>query len=156
MKDGPQKILTQANKMGIPPVEADPEYPGIPNTSRDLDADALITLGKARVSAINMANTYATIANGGQRADVHVISKVVDSTGEVKYQYKPHTTEAIKPDIDRDVSYCPAAGGPARHRARTPRRSSARRPARRGPRPTTTATSRRRGSSGSPRSWRPP
>jgi len=105
MKNGPQKILTQANKMGIPPVHADQEYPGIPNTSRDLDADALITLGKARVSAINMANTYATIANGGQRADVHVITKVTDSKGEVKYQYKPHTTQAIKPDIDRDVSY---------------------------------------------------
>jgi membrane peptidoglycan carboxypeptidase len=105
MKNGPQKILTQANKMGIPPVHADPHYPGIPNTSRDLDADALITLGKARVSAINMANTYATIANGGQRADVHVITKVTDSKGEVKYQYKPHTTQAIKPDIDRDVSY---------------------------------------------------
>jgi membrane peptidoglycan carboxypeptidase len=52
-----------------------------------------------------MANTYATIANGGQRADVHVISKVVDSKGEVKYRYQPHTTQAIKPDIDRDVSY---------------------------------------------------
>jgi len=91
--------------MGIPPVHADEQYPGIPNTSRDLDADALITLGKARVSAINMANTYATIANGGQRADVHVITKVTDSKGEVKYQYKPHTTQAIKPDIDRDVSY---------------------------------------------------
>ncbi len=105
MKNGPQKILTQANKMGIPPVDQDEQYPGIPDTSRDLDADALITLGKARVSAINMANTYATIANGGQRADVHVISKVVDSKGDVKYEYKPHTTQAIKPDIDRDVSY---------------------------------------------------
>jgi membrane peptidoglycan carboxypeptidase len=105
MKNGPSKILAQANKMGIPPVKAEKEYPGIPNTSRDLDADALITLGKARVSAINMANTYATIANGGQRADVHLISKVTDSTGKVLYQYKPHTTQAIKPDIDRDVSY---------------------------------------------------
>jgi membrane peptidoglycan carboxypeptidase len=104
MKNGPQKILTQANKMGIPPTDADERYPGIPDTSRDLDADALITLGKARVSAINMANAYATIANGGQRADVHVISKVVQD-GQVKYQYKPHTVQAIKPDIDRDVSY---------------------------------------------------
>jgi membrane peptidoglycan carboxypeptidase len=103
--DGPQKILTQATKMGIPPTDADAHYPGIPDTSRDLDADALITLGKARVSAINMANTYATIANGGQRADVHVIKKVTLSDGTVKYQYKPHTTQAIKPDIDRDVSY---------------------------------------------------
>jgi membrane peptidoglycan carboxypeptidase len=50
MQNGPQKILTMANKMGIPPADADPHYPGIPNTSRDLDADALITLGKARVS----------------------------------------------------------------------------------------------------------
>jgi membrane peptidoglycan carboxypeptidase len=105
MQNGPQKILTQAEKMGMPPVKADAHYPGIPDTSRDLDPDALITLGKARISAINMANTYATIANGGQRADVHVITKVTDSTGKVLYQYKPHTTQAIKPDIDRDVSY---------------------------------------------------
>jgi membrane peptidoglycan carboxypeptidase len=94
-----------ANKMGIPPAQPDPHYPGIPSSTQDLQADSLITLGKSRVSAINMANTYATIANGGMRADVHVIDKVTDSTGKVLYQYKPHTTEAIKPDIDRDVSY---------------------------------------------------
>jgi len=105
MEDGPKKILSMANKMGIPPADSDPHYPGIPNTSRDLDADPLITLGKARISAINMANTYATIANGGQRADVHVIDKVTDSDGKVLYRYKPHTTQAIKPDINRDVSY---------------------------------------------------
>jgi membrane peptidoglycan carboxypeptidase len=103
--DGPAKILSQAEKMGIPPAQADAHYPGIPNTSRDLDADALITLGKARISAINMANTYATIANNGQRADVHVVNKVTDSKGKVLYQFKPHTTQAIKPDINRDVSY---------------------------------------------------
>jgi membrane peptidoglycan carboxypeptidase len=105
MEDGPKKILTMANKMGIPPADPDAHYPGIPSTTRDLDADPLITLGKARISAINMANTYATIANGGQRADVHVIDKVTDSDGKVLYRYKPHTTQAIKPDINRDVSY---------------------------------------------------
>jgi membrane peptidoglycan carboxypeptidase len=105
MKNGPDKILTMANKMGIPPAQPDPQYPGIPSSTTDLQADALITLGKSRVSAINMANTYATIANGGQRADVHVISKVTLSDGTVKYQYKPHTTQAVDPDIDRDVSY---------------------------------------------------
>ncbi|MDX6358775.1 MAG: hypothetical protein QOH37_1829 [Nocardioidaceae bacterium] len=105
MKNGPDKILSMANKMGIPPAEADPHYPGIPNSTRDLEADALITLGKARISAINMANTYATIANDGQRADVHVIDKVTDTSGKVLYQYKPHTTQAISPDIDADVSY---------------------------------------------------
>src|SRR6476469_4906444 len=77
----------------------------MPSTTRDLEPDALITLGKARISAINMANTYATIANGGQRADVHVIDKVESSDGTVKYQLKPHTTPAIDPDINSDVSY---------------------------------------------------
>jgi membrane peptidoglycan carboxypeptidase len=105
MKNGPDKILAMANKMGIPPAKADPHYPGIPSSTRDLEPDALITLGKARISAINMANTYATIANGGQRADVHVIDKVTDSSGKVLFQYKPHTTEAIQPDVDADVSY---------------------------------------------------
>jgi membrane peptidoglycan carboxypeptidase len=105
MKDGPQKILSMANKMGIPPAEPDPHYPGIPTSTTDLTPDSLITLGKSRVSAINMANTYATIANGGQRADVHVIDKVTDSQGKVLYQYKPHTTQAIAPDVDADVSY---------------------------------------------------
>jgi len=105
MKNGPDKILSMANKMGIPPAKADPHYPGIPSSTRDLEPDALITLGKARISAINMANTYATIANGGQRADVHVIDKVTSSDGTVKYQFKPHTTQAIDPDINADVSY---------------------------------------------------
>jgi membrane peptidoglycan carboxypeptidase len=77
----------------------------MPSSTRDLEADALITLGKARISAINMANTYATIANGGQRADVHVIDKVTLSDGTVKYQYKPHTTQAVDPDVNADVSY---------------------------------------------------
>jgi membrane peptidoglycan carboxypeptidase len=105
MKNGPQKIYTMANKMGIPPATADPHYPGMPNSTQDLTPDSLITLGKSRVSAINMANTYATIANGGQRADVHVIEKVTDPNGHVLYRYKPHTTQAVKPGVDSDVSY---------------------------------------------------
>jgi membrane peptidoglycan carboxypeptidase len=105
MKNGPDKILSMANEMGIPPAKADPHYPGIPSSTRDLEPDALITLGKARISAINMANTYATVANGGQRADVHVIDKVTSSDGTVKYQFKPHTTQAVDPDINADVSY---------------------------------------------------
>jgi membrane peptidoglycan carboxypeptidase len=105
MDKGPDKILSMANKMGIPPARPDPHYPGMPSSTRDLEPDALITLGKARISAINMANTYATIANGGQRADVHVIDKVTLSDGTVKYQYKPHTTQAIDPDVNADVGY---------------------------------------------------
>ena len=153
--NGPAKIMAQAEKMGVPPDQADARYPGIPNTSRDLDPDALITLGKARISAINMANAYATIANNGQRADVHVINKVTDSKGKVLYQYKPHTTQAIDltstmTSATRCSRSCSTAPAP------TPRPSSGPPRARPGRRPTAPATCRRRGSSGSRRSWRRP
>ena len=110
--DGPQKILTTANKVGIPPAEPTSKYPGIPGKSIDLEADALITLGKARISPINMANAYATIANGGERADVHVIDKIVSRKGEVLYQYKQHTTQALD-DFADGVDVTTESGAPA-------------------------------------------
>ncbi len=122
-----------------------------PSSTRDLEPDALITLGKARISAINMANTYATIANGGQRADVHVIDKVTLSDGTVKYQYKPHTTQADRPRHQLRRQLRDAAGRAARHRHQRPGGRSARRPARPVRRPTASTRSPRRGSSGSPR-----
>ena len=92
--------------MGIPPAKANKSYPGIPKVSRDLSPeDALITLGRARISPINMANAYATIANGGVRANVHVIKKVEDRTGEDPKVYDVVNTDALDPDIDADVSY---------------------------------------------------
>jgi membrane peptidoglycan carboxypeptidase len=103
--DGPAKILETAERMGVAPAKASRKYPGIPPTSRDLEADALITLGKARISPINMANAYATIANEGQRADVHVIEKVVDVNGETDYSFKSATTDALDADVASDVSY---------------------------------------------------
>jgi membrane peptidoglycan carboxypeptidase len=93
--DGPQKILETANKVGIPPGKPTQKYPGIPDKSIDLEADALITLGKARISPINMANAYATIANGGERADVHVIDKIVSNSGEVLYDHEKRTKQAF-------------------------------------------------------------
>jgi membrane peptidoglycan carboxypeptidase len=104
--DGPEKIFETANAMGIPPAKATKRYPGIPKVSRDLSPDdALITLGRARISPINMANAYATIANGGVRANVHVIKKVEDRTGEDPKVYDVVNTDALDPDITADVSY---------------------------------------------------
>ena len=105
MDDGPDKILATMNEMGVPPTERDREHPGIPMTSRDLEADALITLGKARVSPINMANAYATVAAGGQRADVHVIERVVDASGEEVYNFKQPDREGIDEKVAADTSY---------------------------------------------------
>jgi membrane peptidoglycan carboxypeptidase len=105
--NGPKKIYDNALKMGLTPDgKPNPDYPGIPSTTTDLlPDDSLITLGKAAVSPINMANVYATIAAGGKRADVHVINKVTDQNGKVLYKYQNATDQAIPQDVSDDVSY---------------------------------------------------
>ena len=103
--NGPEKILAMAKRLGVPPTKPDKDYPGIPDRSIDLEADALITLGKARISPINLANAYATIGNGGVRAEVHVIDKVVAPSGEVLYRFKAATEDVLDTDIAADVTY---------------------------------------------------
>ncbi|GAA1951677.1 hypothetical protein GCM10009798_08660 [Nocardioides panacihumi] len=104
--NGPKKIYATATKMGLAPEKPEKDLPGIPARTPDLSPkDSLITLGRAQVSPINMANAYATIAAGGKRADVHVITKVVDRSGTVRYQYKNHTQQAIGADIAADTGY---------------------------------------------------
>jgi membrane peptidoglycan carboxypeptidase len=103
---GPEKIHKMALELGIPPTERDQRYPGIPATSRDLmPDDTLFTLGRARISPINMANAYATIANGGRRAQVHVIERVELADGTVDYEFEEESERVLDEDIAADVSY---------------------------------------------------
>lgn len=103
MDGGPAKVIKTMEKMGIPGNE--PGKFGIPNKSVDIDENVGVTLGSAQVSPINMANAYATIANKGEVAQVHVIDKVTDEDGKVLYEFKAPTKRAIDEDIAADVSY---------------------------------------------------
>ena len=106
MDDGPEAIYDMARALGVPGDKPSNKYPGIPMRSVDfMPDDTLITLGRGRVSPINMANAYATIANGGERADAHVIEKVVGKDGEVLYNRGDRTRPAVEEDIAADASY---------------------------------------------------
>jgi membrane peptidoglycan carboxypeptidase len=52
-----------------------------------------------------MANAYATIANRGQRADVHVISKVVDTKTGNTWTWKQPQRDGIRRAVSDDTSY---------------------------------------------------
>ena len=105
MPDGPQAIMDTAVDMGIPPAKAKAKTTGIPTSSPGLRPETGISLGSATESPINMANAYGTIANDGERADVYVIDKVVDSNGETLYNHKVSNERALEEDIDHDVSF---------------------------------------------------
>ncbi len=104
MENGPSKVLRAARDLGIPSSDGSDDF-GIPSSTVDLEPVLGIPLGTAQVSPINMANAYATIAAGGQRADVHVIEEVQSRSGETLYQFKSPTERTVNEDIAADVSY---------------------------------------------------
>jgi membrane peptidoglycan carboxypeptidase len=105
MENGPQKIVDTAIDMGIPPAEPAKDPWGFPTSSGGLQPNAGVALGSQTVSPINMANGYATIANGGVAAEPFIIEKVVDQNGEKRYDHKVQDHRALPEDIAADVSY---------------------------------------------------
>jgi membrane peptidoglycan carboxypeptidase len=107
--DGPQKVLEMMNAMGIPPNKGPGKHYGYPRASGALDPFPSITLGSATISPINMANGYATIANGGRFHEPYIIEKVESKDGEVLYDHSVSDKQAIDEeqgsDIAADVSY---------------------------------------------------
>ncbi len=103
--DGPQKILDTANALGIPKWDKKAHGYNHLHNSPGLEPVRNIALGTATVAPVNMANAYATIANGGKAAPVHVISKVQNRDGKTVWSYKQSTKQAIGADIAADTSY---------------------------------------------------
>ncbi|WP_240937985.1 transglycosylase domain-containing protein [Nocardioides sp. JQ2195] len=105
MDNGPEAILDMSQKMGIPRWKRNAGGLDHLHNSPGLEANMGIALGSATVSPINMANGYATIANGGEAAPVYVIEKVEDQDGKQLYRHKVHTERVLDEDVAADVSY---------------------------------------------------
>ncbi|WP_201931843.1 transglycosylase domain-containing protein [Nocardioides donggukensis] len=103
--DGPEKVVEMANKLGIPKAKAKDKSLDNLRDSPGLQPTSGVALGSATVSPINMANAYATIANGGEAAEVYLIDRVVDRSGEERYRHKVSTERVLDKDIAADVSY---------------------------------------------------
>ncbi|WEG13073.1 PBP1A family penicillin-binding protein [Pullulanibacillus sp. KACC 23026] len=79
---GMDQLVTTAKEMGITsPLEPIPS----------------LALGTKPVSVLEMANAYSTIADLGKRVTPHYITKVVDRSGHVIYQWKPSSKQVLDP-----------------------------------------------------------
>ncbi len=105
MENGPEKVIDTAVDMGIPPLEPASDPWGFPTSTPALLPGAGVALGSQTVSPINMANGYATIANGGVAAEPFIIEKVVDRNGQERYNHKVVDHRALSADIAADVSF---------------------------------------------------
>lgn len=89
---GPDKVVSAATAAGIP-------------TSRHLAAVPDISLGPDQVSAVDLADAYATIAAQGIQAEPYLVSTVSTATGQRVFKATPHLTRAFPPDVTADVTY---------------------------------------------------
>lgn len=81
---GPNKVADMAHKCGI---------------ESDLEAVPSITLGVEEVSVLEMAQAYATIANGGTLHKANCIEEIKDSSGKVIYQADTQGQKVISTDL---------------------------------------------------------
>jgi membrane peptidoglycan carboxypeptidase len=94
MEEGPQKVVRMANALGVPK-----NAPG-------LKPFPAVALGSATVSPIDMANSYATIANGGVHHDWFTVKKVTRASDDKVLYKPPRKNDRVLPgDIASDVSY---------------------------------------------------
>ena len=94
MEEGPQKVVKMAKALGVPK-----NAPG-------LKPFPAVALGSATVSTIDMANSYATIANGGVHHDWFTVKKVTRASDKkVLYKAPKKTNRVLSEDIASDVSY---------------------------------------------------
>lgn len=92
--NGPLKVMDMAIDLGIPK-----KAPG-------LEPNIGISLGSATISPVDMANAYASIANGGMANKWYIVGKVTrGSDGKVLYEHEVKPRRALDEDIDHDVSY---------------------------------------------------
>ncbi|MET0837391.1 MAG: transglycosylase domain-containing protein [Marmoricola sp.] len=94
MENGPEKVVKMAKELGVPK-----NAPG-------LKPFPAVALGSATVSPIDMANSYATIANGGVHHDWFMVKRVSRaSDGKVLYRHPRKSNRVLSEDLASDVSY---------------------------------------------------
>lgn len=105
-----------ANSYNIPPIQLirDIGVPYFISTARKMGVESLteppgfyglsLTLGGGEVPLLELANAYATLANGGQRPRLNPILRIIDSRGNVVYDLQ---TDRVPPSnaLDPRIAY---------------------------------------------------
>ena len=89
---GVDEVIKAADDAGAPPQDGWAE------------AGNRIALGFAEVTPVNMARSYATLANGGQRNDAHIVKQVIDRNGVVIYEAEPANEQTIDQNVAANVT----------------------------------------------------
>jgi penicillin-binding protein 1A len=91
MVTGVEPVIGMADKLGIDVEQAFGEHDG--------PAIALGGVGSG-ATPLEMASAYGVFANAGQRAEPHLIDRVVDRAGNEVYVSKPDPQQVVDPEVN--------------------------------------------------------
>ncbi len=98
---GSQSVADMAHRLGVPSTRPaaegqEPEEVVLPVKS--------LPLGVARITPLEMASAYATIANDGVYNPPYLVDRIEDRNGNVIYQHTPTPEQRIAPETARLVT----------------------------------------------------
>lgn len=77
---------------------------GAPERPEWAESGSRIALGFGEVSPVNMANSYATLANSGKRNATHIVKQVIDRDGAVIYEAEAPNEQTIDANVAANVT----------------------------------------------------
>ncbi|WP_156156211.1 transglycosylase domain-containing protein [Demequina maris] len=78
---------------------------GLPEDTVGLDANAANVLGTASPTAMQMAQAYSTIADGGLRKPTYMVQKIVGPDGEIAFKHETEADRVFSKDVIADTTY---------------------------------------------------
>ncbi|WP_300083775.1 transglycosylase domain-containing protein [Propioniciclava sp.] len=89
MDNGPESVIQAAEDAGL--------------TNHDWAAVPAITLGFGEVAPVEAARGLATLVNGGQRTDTHIVAEVKDLNGAGLYTAQVNPQQTIEADVAQNA-----------------------------------------------------
>jgi membrane peptidoglycan carboxypeptidase len=94
MQMGPEKVVDSLVRAGFPDDE-----------QLQANLNPRVAIGIGGVSALNMANSYATLASQGLHADTYTVRTIVDGEGAVAFEHEAAPERVFEEDVTADVTY---------------------------------------------------
>ncbi|WP_062290311.1 transglycosylase domain-containing protein [Demequina phytophila] len=78
---------------------------GLPEDTVGLDANAANVLGTASPTAMQMAQAYSTIADGGLSKGTYTVQRIIGPDGEVAFKHETEADRVFSQDVIADTTY---------------------------------------------------
>ncbi len=95
----PSRVAAFAHAAGVSAT-----HNGSPTLQKDGTTTPFVGIGSYEVTPVDMADAYATLANGGAQHPAYLVQKVTDAKGSVVFEHHDTAVRAMDPKVANDTT----------------------------------------------------